>query len=84
MLVRRKKPVNIKTEDLWLFTHELQKEFNDPQILDLKNVILNGELFFEKKTNDNLLLFYNNKTFTTSLKKSIKKIISFQFCLKLR
>jgi capsular polysaccharide biosynthesis protein len=84
MLVRRKKPRNIKTEDLWFFTHELEKEFNDPQILDLKNVLLDGQLYFEKKTKNPLLLSYNNKTFNTSLSQKIEKIINFQFCLKLR
>jgi capsular polysaccharide biosynthesis protein len=84
MIVRRAKPVNIKGEDLWIFSHELEKEFNDPQILNLNNVILNGDLNFEKKTNNNLLLSYNCKSFKTSLQQKIKQIINFQFCLKLR
>ena len=84
MIIQRTKPVNIKNEDLWIFKHELEKTFNDPQILDLKNVVLNGELHFEKRTNYSLLLSYNNKTFETSLWQKIKKIMKFQFCIKLR
>jgi capsular polysaccharide biosynthesis protein len=84
MIVRRAKPVNLKNEDLWIFRHELEKVFNDPQILNLKNVVLNGELNFEKKANDNLLLSYNNKTFETTLWQKIKKIINFHFCIKVR
>jgi capsular polysaccharide biosynthesis protein len=84
MIIQRTKPVNIKNEDLWIFKHELEKTFNDPQILDLKNVVLNGELHFEKRTNYPLLLSYNNKTFETSIWEKIKKIIKFQFCIKLR
>ena len=84
MIVRRTKPINIKEEDLWIFSHELEKEVNKPQILDLKNVILNGDLNFEAETNNSLLLSYNNKSFKTSLQQKIKKIINFQFCFKLR
>jgi capsular polysaccharide biosynthesis protein len=84
MIIRRTKPVNIKNEDLWIFKDELEKTVNDPQILDLKSVVLNGELHFENRTNYPLLLFYNNKTFETSLWEKIKKIIKFQFCIKLK
>ena len=84
MIIQRKKPVNIKNEDLWIFKHELEKTFKDPQILDIKNVVLNGELHFEKRTNSSLLLSYYNKTFETSLWQKIKKIMKFQFCIKLR
>lgn len=84
MIVNRKTPKNLKTEDLWIFRHELKKEFDDPLVLDLKNVIITGDLYFDKKYKNNIILSYHGNFYNATFLQLIKKITSFHLSFKFK
>lgn len=84
MLVTRKEPENLKAEDLWLFKHELKKAFPDPQIINLKNVVINGEIHFTQNLKNNVLAAYHAAFFKYTVLQIIKRFIkqNLQFSFK--
>lgn len=82
MLVKRKEPVNLKIEDLWLFKRELRKEFAAPLIIDLKNVIITGDIDFTQNLKSNVLVSchanFFQRTILQLIKRSIKQNLAFR------
>ncbi|HEX8844375.1 MAG TPA: glycosyltransferase family 61 protein [Pyrinomonadaceae bacterium] len=45
---RRKPPVNLRQEDLWIFSHELEREIPRSELLELKDVWISSDGFLFK------------------------------------
>lgn len=75
MLSIRKEPKNLKVEDLWIFQHELQREFAGPLILKKENVLVTGDLYFSQKYKEDSSMSYHANFFSFNAFKLFKKII---------
>jgi capsular polysaccharide biosynthesis protein len=64
----RKKPVNLKSEDLILFAHELEKDIRDTHAITLRNAYILQDSIFT--LND--LKFYTEYTHVTGLRKKLR------------
>lgn len=84
MISYRRQPKNLQANDLWLFGHELKKEFNDPSILQLKKVVVTGNLHFSKKIYGNTPISYHSQSFTYSFFEVLKKLKERKFIIKLK
>ena len=74
MISYRSQPKNIPEDDLWLFRHEFKKEFKDPAILQLKKVVVTGNLHFSKKIHTNTPISYHSQSFSYSFFEVLKKL----------
>lgn len=79
MLSTRTKPHNLKAEDLWIFKHELQRDFAEPSILKLRNTFISGEGHFTNKYKSNPAISYHAKFFLLTFSQLFQKIRQLQF-----
>lgn len=84
MLTIRKEPNNLNSEDLWLFKNELRKEFSDPLIVDLKEVIITADINFTQNLKSNVLVSYNANFFQPTFLQLIKRFVKQNLPIKLK
>lgn len=81
MLSIRNKPKNLKTEDLWIFQHELERNFPDPSVIPLRNLLITGELAFPGKYKSHRALSYHSSFVSFAINKLVRKIGQSKFAV---
>jgi capsular polysaccharide biosynthesis protein len=79
MLSTRKEPENLKAEDLWIFKHELQRNFAEPLIVKLRNTFITADGHFPDKYKSNPAISYHAKFFSFKLYNLLQKIRQLKF-----
>ena len=74
MLSTRKEPENLKAQDLWIFKHELQRNFAEPSIVKLRNTFITADGHFTDKYKSNPAISYHAKFFSLRLYRLFQKI----------
>jgi len=79
MLSTRKEPENLKAEDLWIFKHELQRNFAEPSIVKLRNTLITADGHFPEKYKSNPAISYHAKFFSNTFSQLFQKIRQLKF-----